>query len=230
VDNGSEDNTISIIEDFKNNAQNINIIPFYLERNMGTTYSRNLALKKAKGDFICIMDSDVEVGKGIFEKLIQVLKKNDEVGLIAPKLVYPDGRPQKSNDNFPTIFTKIWRYFFLKVIERKTLSPSDESSPIPVEYAISAMWMIKRELINNIGLFDENIFYAPEDVDFCLRIWKAGYKVYYYPSISCVHDAQEISRGLKINAASVKHLQGLLYYFKKHGYLFKRPNFTKGTK
>jgi len=229
VDNGSKDNTIQLIENFRNNVANNDIKSIYLEQNTGTTYSRNLALKRAKGEFICIMDSDLEVVKGAIGKLVDALKEYNDVGLMAPKLVYPDGRFQKSTDNFPTIFTKIGRYFFLKIKERKASAFSNELGPVPVDYAISAMWLLKSKVIKKVGLLDENIFYAPEDVDYCLRIWKEGYKVCYYPSVFCIHDSQEISRGLRINPASVKHLQGLMYYFKKHRYFFRRPNLTKGT-
>ena len=60
IDNGSKDNTVPIIKSFKNKYPD-HIIPVYLEKNCGTTYSRNLALKKAKGKYIIIMDSDVEI-------------------------------------------------------------------------------------------------------------------------------------------------------------------------
>ena len=118
VDNGSKDSTIQIVKSFKDKYPK-HIFPIYLERNTGTTYSRNLALKKVKGEFIIIMDSDVEVCKGTIGQLIKTLAENEEAGLVAPKLVYPNYALQKSTDVFPTIFTKILRYFFLKFIEKK---------------------------------------------------------------------------------------------------------------
>ena len=66
----------------------------------------NLALRKARGKFICIMDSDVELGQDVLNQLIQGLEKNPGAGMIAPKLLYPDGNLQKSIDSFPTGFIK----------------------------------------------------------------------------------------------------------------------------
>jgi len=69
-------------------------------------------------------------------------------------------------------------------------------------------------------LLDERIFYSPEDVDYCIRIWRAGWQIHYMPSVSVVHDAQEISRpkGLGINKFTIRHAKGLAYLFVKHRY------------
>lgn len=218
VDNGSMDNTKEILEGLVSNHGDC-IKPIYLENNMGTTFSRNLALKKAVGKYICIIDSDAYPKKGCFEQLLSRLTINPKIGIVVPKLVYPNGHYQKSTDVFPTIFQKIFRLFFLKYMEAKETIPGEG----PVDYAISAFWMMKRELLKLVGYLDERIFYAPEDVDYCLRVWKAGYSIYYVTDATVVHDAQEISRGIKINRATLNHMRGLSYYFRKHKYLFKRP-------
>lgn len=220
VDNGSKDNTKEILEDLISNHGDC-IKPIYLENNMGTTFSRNVALKKAVGKYICIIDSDAYPEKGCFEQLLLRLTPNPKIGIVVPKLVYPNGHYQKSTDVFPTIFQKIFRLFFLKYMEAKETIPREG----PVDYAISAFWLMKRELLKTVGYLDERIFYAPEDVDYCLRVWEAGYSVYYVPDATVIHDAQEISRGIKINGATFNHMRGLLYYFIKHKYLFKRPRY-----
>ena len=222
VDNGSQDNTPPIIRSFKEKYPE-HIIPIYLAKNTGTTYSRNLALKRAKGEYIVIMDSDIEVCEGTIEELVKALSENENVGLVAPKLVYPDNSLQKSTDVFPTICTKIFRYFFLKVIEKRDSRFPEAEGLCEVDYAISAMWALKREVLERVGLLDENIFYSPEDVDYCLRMWKAGCRVLYDPGIRCVHHTQELSRGLRINTATLNHIRGLVYYFTKHQYVVNRP-------
>ena len=85
--------------------------------------------------------------------------------------------------------------------------------------------VIKKEIFNKIGLFDENIFYSPEDVDFCLRIWLAGYKVIYFPNVQAIHHTQRLSYTNKYIAK--RHTEGLLYYFKKYKYLFSRKKIYK---
>ncbi|HID71084.1 MAG TPA: glycosyltransferase family 2 protein [Desulfobacterales bacterium] len=225
IDNGSEDESKRIIEEFAGIHPKV-IKPLFLDTNKGTTYSRNLAIKQATGDFIAILDSDVVIpgNKRIFGNLLDSLNDSSQVGMVVPRLVYGNGDFQKSTDDFPTLFSKFRRYFLLKTIEQDEGRSTDFDNRL-VDYAISAFWLLKKELITNIGLLDEKIFYAPEDVDYCLRIWKGGYKIIYVPSCEVVHDAQEISRGFRLNKAFRAHLKGLFYYFFKHRYWCNKPRF-----
>ena len=78
-----------------------------------------------------------------------------------------------------------------------------------------------------VGNVDEKIFYSPEDVDYCMRVWKAGYQIVYAPSAVVVHDAQELSRSRIPNKFTFSHGLGLLYYFKKHQYWFSSARLRK---
>ena len=229
VDNGSTDDSVSLINTFKERYPN-SIKTIFLDSNTGTTYPRNLALKQAKGDYLCCMDSDMEVSVDVIPALIQTMKENVNAGLVVPKLLYPSGNLQKSTDVFPTAFHKIYRYFFLKWIEndehKKAETDEALNEAFEVDYAISAMWLFKRDVLETVGLLDEAFFYAPEDVDYCLRIWQADFKILYHPAVSCIHHCQEISRGFKFNKATIKHIEGLVYYFKKHQYVLTSPKYA----
>ncbi len=221
IDNGSVDGSVEYLEELQKELPE-KVKPIYLTHNTGTTYSRNLAFKKAKGRYIAVLDSDVEVSEGVFESLTKKLVSIPDVGIIAPKLVYPSGRLQKSTDAFPTISRKIVRFFFLKWIEKLESNRKQENIQ-EVDYAISAFWLFRREILQEVGFLDEAIFYAPEDVDYCLRIKKHGKKIVYDSTVTAVHHAQEISRGLKLNKATLEHVKGLLYYYKKHKHCFFQP-------
>lgn len=224
VDNGSTDDSVEIMKRYTELKPQL-FKPIYLDKNHGTTVSRNLALKKVSGRFICIMDSDVEVSSNVFEVLLSVLKSDDNIGMVVPKIYYPSGNWQKSVDRFPTVMHKIHRFFRLREIEKNEGRLETEGYECrSVDYAISAFWMIKKNVINHVGLLDENIFYAPEDVDYCLRVWKSGYKIVYEPKVSVIHHTQEISRGFRLNKSKIYHLIGLAYYFRKHKYIFKYPS------
>jgi GT2 family glycosyltransferase len=221
VENGSTDGSVAILQRLERELSGF-LKVLYADSNLGTTVSRNRPLRQATGRYIAVVDSDVEVMEGSIAPLLQRLDANPAWGILAPRLMYPDGRFQVSADVFPTLLHKIKRYFGLKLMERAANNRVLPTSPQLVDYAISAFWIMRREVLERVGLLDENIFYSPEDVDYCLRVWKAGYTVVYDPTVAAIHDAQEISRGFRLRKATIQHLLGLLYYFRKHRYLFGR--------
>lgn len=214
VENGSSDDSARILRVLEREfAPTLRVI--YNERNLGTTVSRNQALRRATGHYILVMDSDAWVEAPTLKSLIHTLERDVHCGIVAPRLEYPDGRFQLSTDTFPTLFRKLHRLMALRKLE---VGAKPLTEPRSVDYAISALWLFRRSLLEEVGLLDENIFYSPEDVDFCLRTWKAGYKVMYDPRVKAVHDAQELSRKKKLNGFATRHAKGLVYLFWKHGY------------
>ena len=229
IDNGSKDKSKDITREvISEYSANIQLIEF--DHNTGTTFSRNQGLAKSTGEFIIVMDSDAYANPEAIEVLSKYLKENPRCGLAVPKLIYPDGRFQMSTDVFPTFVRKLQRFLFLKKMEQA--SPQAVSQNQQVDYAISAFWMFPQSVLKKVGLLDEKIFYSPEDVDFCIRIWKSKHSIDYLPSVSIVHDAQEISRskGFKINMFTLSHIKGLFYLFLKHRYFFSGKKFVTGVK
>jgi GT2 family glycosyltransferase len=219
VDNGSTDGTVAILERLEREHSPC-VKAIYLNSNLGTTVSRNLALRQVRGEYVAIIDSDVIVPDGTVDPLIARLSRDASCGLVAPRLVYPTGTSQMSTDVFPTVFRKIARLFMLKAMERQLERDESAQHARQVDYAISAFWMLRRDVLAAVGLLDEEIFYSPEDVDYCLRVWNAGYTVIYEPSVQAIHCAQEISRRSPLSRAAVSHAAGLAYFFRKHGYAF----------
>jgi len=223
VDNGSTDNTRSVIQQFSHLP--ITLIP--LGRNTGTTFSRNIALRMARGRYVAILDSDIEIIEtDTVSRLLAILESRQDIGIIAPALRYQSGRHQKSSDAFPTLGRKVKRYFRLRAMEQQEArSRCEESGTLQeVDYAISAFWLFRRGLIDAIGPLDENIVYAPEDVDWCLRTWLAGMSVVVDSRVTAVHAAQEISRKGLISRGTFNHVVGLIYFYYKHRYVLSTKN------
>jgi len=229
IDNGSSDQSRKLIKQVKNKHKaNIELIE--LDHNTGTTYSRNLGLSRSVGAKIIVMDSDAYVNPDVIDRLADHLDQNIYCGLAVPKLTYPDGRFQLSTDVFPTFARKLQRFLFLKKMEAGVTEEPKETQT--VDYAISAFWMFPKHVMDKVGLLDEKIFYSPEDVDYCIRIWKKNYRIDYLPEVSLIHDAQEISRssGFRINFFTLSHIKGLFYLFVKHRYFFSGQKFVTGVR
>lgn len=209
VDNGSTDDTLNKIKRFQTNS-NVNLIKF--KENIGTTKSRNVALEKCRYDKILIVDSDTEFTNTDFVKLINAFEtlERKDIGIIQPKLVHPTGEVQDSALPFPSLKNKFQRFL------GDTRSPYDLTSIQPVDYCISAAWLVKREVFKNIGLLDERIFYAPEDAEFCKRLWKKNYQVWYYPEVEITHHYQRLTSKKKFTKMWFSHLKGLLYFWLKY--------------
>lgn len=224
VDNGSHDRTIDIIN---KNSEEMPISLIRLQKNMGTTFTRNLALRKCTGDLICVLDSDAAFLEGRLREIISTLLNDVSVGILAPKVVYSDGNIQTSVKKFPSVLGKISR--IPKIIFKLNIKEYDVYRDFPfteiteVDCAISACWFFRRELIDEVGYLDERIFYAPEDVDYSLRVWKKGKKMVYFPDFTVLHQTQQITHKKFFSRIAISHFFGLIYYFLKHKYI-RTPN------
>lgn len=219
VENGSMDESSETIRRYQDKCGDM-IKPIFFDQNTGTTYSRNAAMRQASGDFILVLDSDAYVTKEALDVLIHYLNTHQQTGLAVPRLAYGSGNFQLSCDEFPTLVRKMQRFLFLKQMEDKPHPLQLASEPVDVDYAISACWLIRKDAFRKVGLFDEKIFYSPEDVDYCMRVWENGFKVTYVPDARVIHDAQELSRGFKLSKFHFSHLKGLFYLFYKHRYFW----------
>jgi len=227
IDGGSKDETLVILDRLKKKFPNLNVIR--LGKNLGTTVTRNIGIRQNNSEYVFILDSDTEVQPGTFKTLIGAIKKGDKIGIAAPRLFYSDGSVQCSYKRFPTLKIKLCK--FLPFRWAQNLADKDElyeprvyskefNQTIKVDYCISAAWMVNRKAIEDIGLFDEKIFYAPEDVDYCLRMWLKGWSIIYVPSASVIHHTQRES--YKKVRVALTHIRGLFYFFRKCGYWLNR--------
>lgn len=230
IDNGSNDSTIEIIKSYeKDLPNNSSLCCIPLSRNMGTTFSRNIGIKMSSGQYILILDSDTEMFTGSIASLVEQYKKYERegnaIGILHPRLLNPNGTFQESARRFPTILTKFYRLFNIEFLRNKDESIENVllGKPCEVEYAISAAWLLSRSVFEKVGLFDEKIFYAPEDAEYCFRCRSHGYRILYYPSISITHHSQRLSRKKGNWNIKFQHLKGLFYFWQKTSCWIKRP-------
>lgn len=226
IDNGSQDKTTNKIELWKNNNSDITVDLVKLKANKGTTVSRNIGLKKAarRGGYICVLDSDTQINAASMLHMATALETHLDFGIVGPRLIGHNGELQNSGRNVPTLTMKLMKVLpfahftkkgeAMEVIEKKDTFTS-------VGYLMSACWMMRSDLIDKIGLLDENIFYAPEDAEYCMRSWKYGYKVIYDKDVWITHAWQRLSRKKLFSKHNYEHIKGLIYLFIKYKYCFK---------
>ncbi|MDY6853837.1 MAG: glycosyltransferase family 2 protein [Thermodesulfobacteriota bacterium] len=230
IDNGSTDGTLSILKSYEERYPH-ELRKVILTKNMGTTYPRNLGLKKGSGEYFCLLDSDTKILCGSLSQMIKRFDKGSEIGIIAPQLLLPNGKVQNSVKKFPTFWQKFSKVpsamLKLKTPQFDFYENFPFESETFVDTAISAGWFFHRDIIELVGFFDEKIFYAPEDLDYCVRLRQSGKKIIYFPHFKILHNTQQISHKKPFSILSVSHFLGLLYYFKKHGGWFSTKALSK---
>lgn len=235
VDNGSTDGTSEVLGEYSAPAgHRLHVIT--LPENRGTTRSRNLALKELLDrscDFICILDSDTVINGEAVRYLTEELCRHPEFGVLGPALVGRDGALQPSARPFPTLCEKLRSVVSWRRGQRTTSTAvavgRGEGAPYEADYLMSACWMVRTEVFDRIGGFDEKIYYAPEDAEFCLRVWRSGYRVGYCPGVSIVHEWQRLSRRSFFSRMNFEHVCGLAHLFAKYRYVFSRKGLRSAS-
>lgn len=219
VDNGSKDNTCEIIS---NQYPSVKLIRNAINR--GIAPARNQGIREAKGKYILILDIDTQVLEGAIPKMLAYMEEHPEIGLCGPKLMYDDGTMQQSFRRFPLVQTKFLRRVNVSWAKRLLKNEYYEEAleARNVDYVIGACQLIRRSALEMTGLLDDKIFYGPEDVDLCLRMWLKGWKVAYLPFAQVTHYEQRITQKKLFSYLTLMHLQGLIHYFFKHKYFFSR--------
>jgi len=230
IDNGSRDHTLSVLEQMKNKLAHTRLEIIPLSSNQGTTISRNMGLKKACGNskYICVLDSDTIVNEAAMVQLVKILAADHTIGIVGPVLKGLDGSIQNSGRAIPTLSLKLMKVMPCKGLREK----GAQKEQIPklqavtdVGYLMSACWVMPSSLVEKIGLLDENIFYAPEDVEYCMRAWQHGYRVCYAKAVSIIHVWQRLSRKKLFSKHNWEHLKGLFYLFHRYHCFFDKPNY-----
>ena len=240
VDNGSIDASVRIVESLQDEIKadrDIALELIRLKDNLGTTVSRNIGLRMLESyspDYYCILDSDTQISENAFLSLIAEMEKHETYGLIGPAMVSRDGALQYSARSFPTVTEKLFKAipiaFFQKKgehLEKIIMPQSIEETSFPVDYLMSACWLLRPETLRRVGYLDEHFFYAPEDAEYCIRIWKSGYQVAYCPGAMIVHEWQRLSRNKYFSRINLEHIKGLIYMFWKHHYLFNKEKLKR---
>jgi GT2 family glycosyltransferase len=192
--------------------------------NRGLAAGRNAAIAILRGGKILMLDSDTQVKAGAVETLAESLDADPGVGIVAPRLLNPDGSAQLSCRRWPSLLIPFVRRGPIarlrpepEMHRRHMMMDFDFASDRPVVAAMGAAQMWRADLPTRIGTFDERISsYGGEDVDWCLRTWEAGLEVRYVSGAEVVHEWQHVVRRSPWSRHSLRALFDFYYVQFKH--------------
>lgn len=180
VDNASNDNTVNLLEKEKG------IILIKSKENLGFSKACNLAAKRSKGKYLFFLNPDTKITKFVIEKLINFSEQTDDAGIVAPKLIQFNGLVQASVRKFPSLKGAVKEYYFGIRNSFDAYVPSGMEA-ISVDAVVGAAMLIKKEIFEKVGGFEEYYFMYYEDIDLCKRIKELNLKVYYLPDVAIYH-------------------------------------------
>jgi GT2 family glycosyltransferase len=212
VDNNSNDSSLQILE----RHPSISIIANTENVGFGTAANQGIGQSSALN--VLILNADLQALPGSIRSLEKFLDTNPDAGAVAPKLLFPDGNLQPSCRNFPTPSSLFFYLSFLdRIIPISYRLPAKKHTETQiVEQPMGAALMVRKNVLDQIGNFNESYFLYMEDVDLCERIIRAGWKIYYYPVAEFIHDAGGSSRKDPFNSQKNFVESALLYFRKKH--------------
>lgn len=218
VDNSSKDGSVEMVqEEFKD----VKLIAS--KENLGFPKGNNVAIKKATGRYILLLNSDTKVIGDNLQHCVSYMDQHEEIGALGCKVELPDGTLDHAcKRGFPTPEASL--YYFLKlnkIMKNKrkygayTASYLGEDEIGEVDALMGAFMMIPRTVIDKIGMLDEEFFMYGEDIDWCYRIKEAGYKIMYYPKEKIIHYKGSSSKKKKAKTTYEFHRAMILFY-RKH--------------
>lgn len=209
VDNGSEPPAAALLADSIGISSGAALRVLRNEDNRGVAAARNQGAAAGQAPLVCFLDSDARLHPTTLRDLVEPLRRHEEVAMAAP--VFVDQAPEASAGRAPSLLRKIARGAGLTSSYRN--SPIDAAAPWwDVDFAIGACQVFRRSAFEAVGGLDESYFYGPEDVDFCLRIRQAGWRVVQVRDARCDHPARRRFRnpltrgGVRHGAAIGRHL------------------------
>lgn len=188
----------------------------------GVARMRNIGIKNARGEYLLMLDADTEVTSD-FTDLLTFMQKHSDAGAVGAKLLTPDGNLQYSCRTFYNLRTILFRRTLLgkllpnhRIQRQHLMMDWDHNTISRVDWVQGAFLLIRKQAIDDIGLFDEFTPFGFEDVAWCWRAYKKGWHIYYFPELRVIHYYQRSSRSIK-NIRFFEHLLAFLKFIFKYG-------------
>jgi GT2 family glycosyltransferase len=221
IDNASGDRSVPML---KENFPQVRLIEN--AENLGFTRANNQAIRQCRSDYVLLLNPDTVILDGALDKMVRFMDENPEVGVSGCRLVNEDGSLQLAcRRSLPSPAVAFYRLTGLsrlfprsKVMARYNLTYLDPDQPNEVDAVSGAFLLIRKQVIDRIGLLDENFWIYGEDIDWCIRAQRAGWKVMYYPDARVLH-----YKGIGCSTNNRK----TRYEFYRAMYLFHKKHFAQ---
>lgn len=197
-----------------------------LSKNEGFGYANNRGAETAQGKYFFFLNNDAFLMEDTPQILAAFCEENPNIGIVAPKLIYPDGSFQISWGSDPSIINE-WRirrmhrrfeekdHTYISRIEKRF------SSTTSMDWLTGAALMVRKDVYNMVGGFDEKYFMYFEDSDLCKQVRSMDYSIFYVPTTKVVHIRNETLKSCTATVA-LEYRKSQLHYYRKHRNIWSR--------
>jgi GT2 family glycosyltransferase len=191
--------------------------------NRGYAAAVNRALEYASGDVLVVCNSDVFLADGCITKAVEYLRSHKDVGVVAPQLANADGSPQHNARRFYTWLSALWARFPMRSLlprprffTRYLMADERCGEARDVDWLMGALLVVRRSALRRPDrVFDPRYRFYMEDVDFCLDMWRRGWRVVQLPQTGAVHLHARGSRRV-LSRPGYHHAMSFLKFLLKH--------------
>jgi N-acetylglucosaminyl-diphospho-decaprenol L-rhamnosyltransferase len=216
VDNASGDGTADVV---RNEFPDVRLIA--LDENVGFSAANNLVLRETTAEYVLVLNPDTRLCEGTLDTLLRLMESNTRIGIAGCRLVQEDGSfDHAARRSFPTPASAIGHFLRVGRSERAPAALAAYRAPEvgegPVDAVNGAFMLMRRAMLDEIGLFDEGYWMYMEDLDLCYRAAQAGWVTWYEPSVEATHIKAGTSghhRRLRLNYA---FHYGMYRYYRAH--------------
>lgn len=224
-DNGSTDGSVPMLKEFSG----ISVIQN--GKNVGFAAGNNPGLKKAKGRYLLLLNSDTELPMDTLREMITYMDETPEAGAATCKLLLPDGSMDPAcHRGFPTpwaaftYLTKLEKLFpHTALFGQYHQGYKDITTIHEVDCIVGAFFMVRRAVIDDVGYLDEDYFMYGEDIDWAYRMKSKGWKIMFNPTVTMLHKKKQSGRS---NIHKKRRLTTEIY-FHRYNWLFYTKNYSK---
>lgn len=218
VDNASVDGSVKMV---KEKFPGVNCIAN--QDNLGFAKANNQAIRKSKGEYVLLLNPDTIVETDTFSKIIAFMDNHPDAGGLGVKMVDGTGRfLPESKRGLPTPQVAFYKVFGLsrlfpasKIFNKYHLGYLDKDKTHQVDILAGAFMLMRKSVLEKVGLLDEAFFMYGEDIDLSYRITKAGYHNYYYPDARIIHYKGESTKKGSLNYVFVFY-NAMIIFARKH--------------
>lgn len=221
VDNQSQDEGLAAVHQRYRQYRWI-----FSEENLGYSRGANLGMNQVEADYYLILNPDIVAQPGALDNLLEFAERSPRAGIIGPQLLNEDLTIQDSCRRFYTLRTLLLRRTILgkifpdsETVRRHLMADFDHRSSRPVDWVLGGCMLVRRAAMLRTGPMDERFFLYFEDVDWCYRMWQAGYEVVYTPESRFIHRHRRESAQGRFNRTFWLHLGSLISFYEKWGAL-----------